>query len=112
MSCHFCYNAHVWANEPKTEEDYYDSGLDDSNDFSSATVGMTCSLPERYRHQMYLNSGGGKAMNLEVCEWYNGRWHTIRVYYPKFCPECGRELNEYIVDERGVNYKRKESKDV
>ena len=21
MACHFCFNAHVWAKEPKTEED-------------------------------------------------------------------------------------------
>lgn len=23
MSCHFCYNAHVWAKEPHNEEDYF-----------------------------------------------------------------------------------------
>jgi hypothetical protein len=107
MSCHFCYNAHVWASEPKSEEDYYEPGLDDSNDFGASTVGVTWSLPNSYLHQMYLNSGGGKANHLEVCEWYNGRWHTVGVYYPKFCPECGRKLDEYIIDERGTSYFKK-----
>ena len=27
MSCPFCYNAHVWAKEPRVEDDYFDAGL-------------------------------------------------------------------------------------
>lgn len=104
MSCHFCFNAHVWAKEPHIEEDYYESSLDNSNDFSSSTIGTTCGLPNGYPHQIYLNSGGGKAINIEVCEWYYGRWHTVGVYYPKFCPECGRKLDEYVIAERGTAF--------
>jgi len=101
MSCHFCYNAQVWAKEPKTEEDYFTNGLDDTNDFSSSTVGFSDD-----RHQIYINAGNGKAVNIEFCVWLDGRWHTIGEYFPKFCPECGRNLDEYIIDERGTSYKR------
>jgi hypothetical protein len=54
-----------------------------------------------------FNSGMGKPCEIEFRNWYNGRWHAVGYYYPKFCPECGRELNEYIVGERGVSYTRK-----
>lgn len=107
--CPFCFNAYVYAKMPKTEEDYFDAGLDDSNDFSSATIGASDS-----NIQMYINSGNGEALNIEVCEWlsinglyHSGRWHTIAKYYPKYCPECGRKLDEYEIDERGTNYDRK-----
>lgn len=105
--CSFCFNAHVYNSLPKTEEDYYDSGLDDSNDFSSISIGRTCSLPDSKPHQIYINSGNGEATNIEVCEWYNGRWHTIGKYYLKFCPECGRKLDEYEIEEKGISFKRR-----
>ena len=116
MTCRFCFNAYVDAKLPKTEEElleesYLDTTLNDGNDFGSITVGRTCALPNSNPHQMYLNSGGGKATHLEVCEWYNGRWYTVGVYYPRFCPECGRELNEYEITERGVSFNRKENED-
>jgi hypothetical protein len=109
MSCHFCYNAHVWASEPHDEEDYFDEGLHDDNDMSSSTIG-NCSS----KHRVFLNSGGGEATSIELCEWkengYRGQpgWATVGIYYPKFCPECGRKLDEYYIDERGTSYKRKE----
>lgn len=102
MSCQFCYNAHVWSKEPHSEEDYFDGGLHDNNDFSSATIGF---LDDR--HQLYINSGNGEAVNLELCEWFNGRWHTVGKYFPKFCPECGRRLDEYIIADRGRSFSKK-----
>ena len=102
MSCHFCYNAYAWAKEPHEDEDYFDGGLHDENDFSSSTIGFSDG-----KHQFYINSGGGRAINIEACEWYNGRWHTIGYYFPKFCPECGRKLDEYIIDERGTQFTKK-----
>lgn len=102
MSCRFCYNVHVWAKEPKTEEDYFDNGLDDTNDFHSSTIGHS----SRDR-QIFFNSGNGKPCNIEFCEWshirYKGKegWVTTAIYYPKYCPECGRKLDEYDIDERG-----------
>lgn len=101
--CHFCFNAHVWAKEPHPEEDYFDEGLHDGNDFSSCGIG--CGGKS---HQMFLNSGAGKPCNVETMEWgEDNMWHTVAIYYPKYCPECGRELNEYIIDERGTKYDRK-----
>lgn len=108
MSCQFCYNAYVWAKESHDEEDYFDTGLDDTNDASSSTVGSCES-----KHQIFLNSGNGEPCNIEVCEWkengYRGKpgWATIGIYYPKFCPECGRELSEYKIGERGTKYESK-----
>jgi hypothetical protein len=101
MSCKFCYNAHVWRQEPRELEDYFDGELHDGNDFSSTMVGNTGES-----HQIYINSGNGKPLNIEICQWFNGRWHTIGHYYPKYCPECGRELNEYKIDERGRSFVR------
>ena len=106
--CRFCFNAYVDASLPKTEEElYFDSGLDDSNDFGSSTIGIS-----QGGTQLYINSGNGEALNIEVCQWFSelnmlqhsGRWHTIAKYYPKFCPECGRELKEYKIDERGTSF--------
>ena len=100
MSCPFCYNAHVWATEPKTEDDYFDTGLDDTNDASSITIGNSTN-----GFQLYFNSGNGKPCNIEVCQWkengYRGGpgWATIGIYYPKFCPECGARM-KYVRGEQ------------
>jgi hypothetical protein len=103
MGCHFCYNAHVWAKEPHEEEDYFDEGLDDDNDGSSCSIGHSSD-----KYQMYFNSGMGVACNVEVCKWYEGSgWHPIVRYYPKFCPECGRKLDEYMIGKRGESFTKK-----
>ena len=99
--CRFCFNADVYNSLTVNDEDYFDEGLHDDNDFSSATVGFSDD-----KHQLYINSGNGEAVNIELCEWFNGRWHTIGKYYPKYCPECGRKLKEYNIDENGTTYKR------
>ncbi len=107
MKCPFCFNAHVWAKEPITEEDYF-GGLCDTNDASAATIGSKTN-----GFQIFLNTGGGTPVNIELCQWkengYKGNpgWATIGVYYPKFCPECGRPLNEYRIDRRGTSYESK-----
>ena len=101
--CSFCFNAYVATTLPEPEDNYFDNELTDDNDFSSATIGFS-----GHSHQMYFNSGGGKACNIEVCEWgEDSRWHTVGYYYPKFCPECGRPLDEYKIDERGTKYESK-----
>lgn len=96
--CNFCFNAYVQPVDLAC--DIY---LDDTNDFHSATVGFSD------KHiQLYINSGSGEALNLEVCELRDNRWYTVSKYYPKFCPECGRKLDEYIIETRGKSFKKKE----
>ena len=98
--CNFCFNAHVYASLPKADHDYFDTALDDSNDSSSSTVGCHSD-----NYQIYINAGNGKPVNIETCEWApDGRWRTIAVYYPKYCPECGRKLQEYEITKRGGAY--------
>ena len=101
--CNFCFNAQVYANIPKTiEEEYFGTGLDDTNDSSSSTVGSHAN-----NYQVYINSGNGKPVNIETCEWAaDGRWRTVAIYYPKYCPECGRCLEEYTITERGASFYR------
>ena len=107
--CKFCFNAHVYADLPKIEEDYSDEGLHDGNDFSSSTIGHGSS-----KTQMFINSGNGEAVNIEVCRWveggYRGKdgWATVAKYYPKYCPECGRKLDEYKVTARGQAFVEKD----
>lgn len=101
MACHFCYNAQVWAKEPHNETDYFNS-LDDSNDGFSGNIGYSDK-----NYQMYFNSGMGKPCNIEICKWVDGYgFQTIARYFPKFCPECGRSFDEYIIDERGSSFKK------
>ena len=105
-NCHFCYNAHVWAKELKTEEDYFDEGLHDNNDGSSCSIGHSSE-----DFSIMFNSGMGRACNIEFRKWFEGYgWMAIGHYFPKFCPECGRPLNEYKIDERGTKYERLQRK--
>jgi hypothetical protein len=101
--CKFCFNAYVHV-QLLEEENSDEECLDDTNDFSSATIGSSD------RHiQMYINSGHGAALSIETCKWgEDNRWHTVALYYPKYCPECGRKLDEYLVDSRGKTFKKKE----
>lgn len=108
MPCHFCYNAHVWAKEPHDDEDYFDGGLHDDNDGSSCGIGHSGTS-----YQIWFNSGMGMPCNIELSHWQEGYgWSPVAKYYPKFCPECGRKLDEYIIGERGGTYtKRSENYD-
>lgn len=90
--CNFCFNARVY--EPTLEEqlDPFNTELTDENDSSSCSIG-TCNPST----SIMLNSGNGKPVNIEFRTWSSKAeyWITVGRYYPKFCPECGRRLDEY-----------------
>lgn len=96
--CKYCFNAHVY--EPTDEElmDPFSTELTDENDGSSICIGHCHDKTRRFM----INSGMGKPVNIEFDLWDNKskQWHTAGRYYPKFCPECGRKLDEYDSNNR------------
>ena len=78
-ACYMCNNAKI------------DVRLTDKNDFSSCTLGDSA---EGLR--MMLSSGWNRPLRIELQEYdiKNG-WLTQGIYFPKFCPNCGREIVEY-----------------
>ena len=87
--CEFCFNSRIYK---ATEDDWFSAPLTDENDSSSISVG--CWVKNR---RMMISSGYGKPMRIECDEWLDNRqeWVTTSRYYPKYCPECGRQINEY-----------------
>lgn len=86
--CKYCFNARICP----PSDDIFETELTDENDFSSCTVG---NCAEGY--SIMINSGGGKPVEIEFRKWFeeSKEWHAVGYYVPKFCPECGRKINEY-----------------
>ena len=80
VPCYLCDNARL------------NDELEDYNDFHSSTIGS-------FSHdcRIMLSSGWGKPLRIEIARWNDDvqEWQDIGIYYPKFCPECGREIREY-----------------
>ena len=78
--CDMCDNARV--NEELTDNDDYHSRV-------IGTYSKEC--------RIMLTAGWGRPLRIEVEKWNEDRqcWHLIGQYYPKHCPECGREIKEY-----------------
>lgn len=91
--CKYCFNARVDEKIFHGSLDPYDECLTDDNDFSSHCIGVSCK-PDKYN--MMFNSGNGVPVNIE-CRVHvdNYGWLQVSKYYPKYCPECGRRLDEY-----------------
>ena len=91
--CKYCFNARIY--KPTDEElmDPFATELTDENDSSSCSVGHCASRNRRFM----INSGHGQPVNIEFEEWTEKmpEWHRVGIYYPKYCPECGRRLDEY-----------------
>ena len=91
--CKYCFNARIY--KPTDEElmDPYNTELTDENDSSSCGVGHCFSRDRRFM----INSGHGHPVNIEFEEWTEKmpEWHRVGIYYPKYCPECGRKIDEY-----------------
>jgi hypothetical protein len=90
--CKYCFNARVY--EPTDEEvmSPYAIHLTDDNDSSSHSIGVY----EKEKRFM-ISSGNGEPVRIEFEYWEPQwrQWLPIGKYYPKYCPECGRRLNEY-----------------
>lgn len=77
--CVFCYNARL------------DDELTDDNDYSA--ISIDCNS-DGYR--MMFCSGWGRPPRIEAEKWNEKMgWKIIGQYIPKFCPECGRKIDEY-----------------
>ena len=81
--CVFCLNA---RSDPDNE-------LTDYNDASSFSIGKHA---ETYHG--FFNTGDHRNINIEVTRWnpQENQNETVFRYFPKFCPQCGRDLrNDY-----------------
>ena len=107
--CRFCLNAY---SDPEGE-------LTPDNDLSYSTIGQSNS-----GYRLMLGCGGREPLRILSGVWkqypvtsksydgISGTWSDVAVYYPKFCPECGRELKEFeIVDykDTGSHFARGEA---
>lgn len=74
--------------------------LEDGFDCSAIVVGDTASMSKRFM----ICSGNNQPVHLrfEIFDTEFKRWVLSGRYYPKFCPNCGRELSEYYVEDCGT----------
>lgn len=74
--CKFCMNARV------------NHELNDNNDLSYHTMGDSLR-----GFRCMIRSGNGRPIAILFDELiHNNGWRESAIYYPKFCPECGRPL--------------------
>lgn len=87
--CRFCFNSRIYQ---KTEDDWFCDPFTDENDSCSIGVGSAAKDT-----RIMISSGYGKPTRIEFDEWINDcrEWITYARYYPKYCPECGRKIDEY-----------------
>lgn len=80
-ACHMCFNARL------------DDELTDDNDLSYHSIGTSVE-----GNRLMIASGDGEPLRILLEEYNEGYgWYTIGKYYPKFCPNCGREIVEYNI---------------
>ena len=84
MGCRFCENDRT---NPEWE-------LDEEQVFYAMTVGKF----EKGRRIMLVKNPW-KPLMVEFSQWNEKlnppQWQLVGYYYPKFCPECGRKIDEY-----------------
>lgn len=78
--CYMCDNARL------------NDDLDDDTDFGSFTVGKSGK-----GSRIMIITGWGKPLRITSEKWNETvkRWVTVGIYYPKYCPNCGRKIVEY-----------------
>ena len=78
IACYMCDNAFI------NENLSYDS------DYACFGIG---DMPEGTR--LMLCTGYRRPLRIEYEEFKYDKWRTVGIYYPKCCPNCGREIKEY-----------------
>jgi hypothetical protein len=84
MSCKFCANNRT---NPEWE-------LDEEQVFYAMTVGAF-----EKGHRIMFNKAPYKPLEITF-DWWRDDWKTpqyqqVGSYFPKYCPECGRKIDEY-----------------
>ena len=84
MSCRFCANNRT---NPEWE-------LEEEQVSYAMTVGKF-----EKGHRIMLNKDPYRPLEIEFSQWNENlktpQWQVVGYYYPKFCPECGRKIDEY-----------------
>ena len=90
--CKYCFNARVYKPTDEKLMDPFSTELTDENDSSSCSVGTSYN-----NTRLMITSGHGEPVRIEIDKFFEDyqEWHTVGRYYPKYCPECGRRLDEY-----------------
>lgn len=90
--CKFCFNARIYKPTEEEMMNPFNTELTDENDSSSCGVGTSCN-----NTRLMISSGYGEPVRIEIDKFFEDyqEWHTVGKYYPKYCPECGRRLDEY-----------------
>ena len=84
MGCRFCDNHMV----------NHDLDLTEEQDFYAITVG-------KYEkgHRIMFHKQPYQPLCIDIEYWNENlktpQWQLVGYYYPKFCPECGRKIDEY-----------------
>lgn len=91
--CRYCFNARVYEPTEKELIDPWSTELTDDNDLSYHGVGAAGNTSKHTR--IMIASGGGKSARVQFDAYLGDGWDTYAEYYPKYCPECGRRLDEY-----------------
>jgi hypothetical protein len=84
MSCKFCDNHKI----------NHDLDLTEEQDFYAMTIGKF-----EKGHRIMFNKQPYQPLCIDFDSWAENlnppRWKLVGYYYPKFCPECGRKIDEY-----------------
>lgn len=88
--CEMCFDARLCQMICDKEEE--ECTLTDENDLSYISIGEMSK-----EHSMFIASGGGRPVRLIVqkVDEVKAENMLVGIYYPKYCPNCGRKLTEY-----------------